>query len=183
MSQRQNARPKNSPALRASVVNASYRAALIGMGGASATRRIHSRPPKMTRQIAIACVPLMKPRNSAAAGIAAEELDEVASDAVDDHVRADDFAFELLAPDQPDQKDAVAELQHHFVELGRVQRDIQRSADDLVAPADCGRSPPRVRESRGHSSSRRRSNPRVQTRAPTPGQAQRRHTSATPACG
>src|ERR1700744_718357 len=46
----------------------------------------------------------------APAGIAAEELDEVAADAVDDHVGPNDLALELLAPDQPHQENAVAKF-------------------------------------------------------------------------
>src|SRR5271167_2146202 len=38
-----------------------------------------------------------------ASGVAAEELDEIAPDTVDDHVRANDLAFKLLAANKPDE--------------------------------------------------------------------------------
>src|SRR5271165_4544590 len=53
----------NSPCLSGETAF-SYLAALIGSGGASATRRTHSNPPPITRHNEIACVPDMKPRNS-----------------------------------------------------------------------------------------------------------------------
>src|SRR6516162_10398560 len=66
-----------------------------------------------------------------APGVAAEELDEVAAYAVNDEIGADDLAFELLAPQQPNQKNAVCELERKLIELRRMQRYAQRRAYNL----------------------------------------------------
>ena len=60
----------------------------------------------------------------AAAGIVAQEFEEEAGDAVDEHERAEDLAIEFPALEQPHEKEEVREFDREFKQLRGFQRDV-----------------------------------------------------------
>src|ERR1700740_2184778 len=71
-------------------------------------------------------------KDRTAAGIATEEFQEEARHSIDNQVRAEHLAIELLALQHPHEQEEVCQLHREFKELGRLKRLVERSSDQIM---------------------------------------------------
>ena len=80
-----------------------------------------------------------------AARIAAQEFDEESGNTVEDQVRAEDLAIELLALQHPHEHEEIRQFDCRLKQLRGLQGHVQRSIGDAVSNFTCeSHAPPRV---------------------------------------
>ena len=77
--------------------------------------------------------------DDATAGVAPQELDEIASDAVEDEVGAEDLTVGVFPADDPGEQEDVEEFDHGRDELGRLERHAERRLFQGIAENHPGR--------------------------------------------